>query len=208
MKAQKLKENIKRVDLVGLGDSLTWGYPFGPEASWLDLAAGETGLKVVNQGISGETTGEMLARFDQDVIRFKPRAVTIMGGTNDAWAGYTVAEVEGNIRAMARKALEAGIDPVVCLPPPLCLTGSDLPAPFLKQMASLLADYRQACRELACDRGVKLLDFYTPLLDPATGWGRRDCYTDDAHPSVEGYRAMAAIAVPLFRELKAKAQAD
>ncbi|BCV21967.1 SGNH/GDSL hydrolase family protein [Moorella sp. Hama-1] len=189
------------IDLIGMGDSLTWGYPFGPEVSWLELAARETGLKVLNQGISGETTGEMLARFDRDVVRLEPRTVTIMGGTNDAWAGYTVAEVGGNIRTMVAKALQAGIEPVVCLPPPLCLTGSDIPASFLKKMAGLLAAYRAACQDLARDRRLKLLDFYTPLLDPATGWGRKEYFADDAHPSVEGYRTMAAVAVPLFRKL-------
>jgi len=196
------------IDLVGMGDSLTWGYPFGPEVSWLDLAAGETGLKVVNQGISGETTGEMLARFDQDVVGLKPRAVTIMGGTNDAWAGFMVPEVEGNIRTMVDKARQAGIEAIVCLPPPLCQIGSDITASFLKKMAVLLADYREACRELAYSQGSKLLDFYTPLLDPATGWGQREYFVDDAHPGVEGYRAMAAVAIALFRKLKEKAQAD
>ncbi|MGI9860197.1 SGNH/GDSL hydrolase family protein [Moorella naiadis] len=189
------------IDLIGMGDSLTWGYPFGPEASWLKLAARETGLKALNRGISGETTGEMLARFDEDVVRLKPRTVTIMGGTNDAWAGYAVAEVEDNIRAMVAKAQQAGIEAIICLPPPLCLTGSDIPASFLKKMAAMLADYREACRELARTQRLKLLDFYTPLLDPATGWGRRDYFTDDAHPSVAGYRVMAAVAVPLFRKL-------
>src|SRR5678815_2979342 len=38
---------------------------------------------VVDRGISGETTGQMLVRFRQDVIELKPRAVHIMGGTND-----------------------------------------------------------------------------------------------------------------------------
>ncbi|KYH32314.1 SGNH/GDSL hydrolase family protein [Neomoorella mulderi] len=193
------------VDLVGMGDSLTWGYPFGPEASWLELAARETGLVVVNRGISGETTGEMLARFDEDVIRLKPRAVTIMGGTNDAWAGFTVTEVIDNVRAMVDKALRAGIQPVMALPPPLCQTGSDIPVPFLEKMAGLLEAYREACRDLALSRGIKLLDFYTPLLDPATGWGKREYFVDDAHPSRRGYQVMAGVAIDLFRKLTQQA---
>ncbi len=193
---------MQAIDLIGMGDSLTWGYPFGPEASWLDLAAGETGLKVINQGINGETTGEMLARFDQDVVRPGPRAVTIMGGTNDAWAGFAAAEVEGNIRAMIDKAHRAGIKVIICLPPPLCRTGSGITASFLEKMAGLLADYRGACRHLARSRGLELLDFYIPLLDPATGWGKKEYFVDDAHPSIKGYQVMAATAVDLFRELK------
>ncbi|WP_406676554.1 SGNH/GDSL hydrolase family protein [Moorella sp. ACPs] len=205
MKAQEAKEKMNRVDLVGIGDSLTWGYPFGPEASWLDLAGRATGLVVVNRGISGETTGEMLARFDQDVVRLAPRAVTIMGGTNDAWAGLAVTEVINNVRAMVDKALRSGIQPVMALPPPLCQTGSDIPVSFLEKMAALLAAYRDACRDLALSEGLKLLDFFTPLLEPGTGWGKREYFVDDAHPSRPGYQVMAGVAVPLFRQLKQQA---
>lgn len=193
---------MQAIDIVGMGDSLTWGYPFGPEASWLNLAAGETGLKAVNRGISGETTGEMLARFDQDVVRPGPRLVTILGGTNDAWAGFAAAEVESNLRAMVDRARSAGIDVIICLPPPLCRKGSELAASFLEKMAGLLAEYRDACRRLVCSMGLKMLDFYTPLLDRDAGWGKREYFVDDAHPSIDGYKVMAAVAVNLFRLLK------
>ncbi|WXJ87657.1 Acetylxylan esterase [Moorella humiferrea] len=193
---------MAKIDIVGMGDSLTWGYPFGPEASWLELAARETGLVAKNQGISGETTGEMLARFADDVIRLKPRVVTIMGGTNDAWVGYTAAEVEENVKAMVASALQAGIKPVLCLPPPLCRTGSDIPLSFLEKMAALLAEYRNVFRRLAAIEGLKLIDFFNPLLDPATGWGRKEYFVDDAHPSKAGYRVMAAAVLPFFREIK------
>ncbi|WP_258359983.1 SGNH/GDSL hydrolase family protein [Moorella sulfitireducens] len=208
MKSREAREDLKGIELVGLGDSLTWGYPFGPEVSWLDQAGRATGLVVVNQGVNGETTGEMLARFDRDVTELRPLAVTIMGGTNDAWAGLTVTEVMDNIQGMVRKALESGIQPVIALPPPLCHTGSDIPLSFLEKMAALLAAYRDACRALAVSGGLRLLDFYTPLLEGDTGWGRKEYFVDDAHPSVEGYRAMAAVAVPLFQELKEKKQED
>lgn len=189
------------IDLIGMGDSLTWGYPFGPEASWLDLAARETGLKVLNRGVSGETTGEMLARFDRDVVRLKPRVVTIMGGTNDAWAGFSVAEVGGNIRAMVDRALQAGIYPVICLPPPLCYSAADISLFFLEKMASHLKAYREDYQELASSRGLMLVDFYTPLLDPATGWGLKVYFVDDAHPSREGYRVMAGVAIGMWRQI-------
>ncbi|KKM08773.1 hypothetical protein SY88_21925 [Clostridiales bacterium PH28_bin88] len=189
------------IDLVGIGDSLTYGYPYGPDASWLNLAAGAIGLKAVNKGMNGETTAEMVERFDRDVIRLKPRAVMILGGTNDAWAGATAAEVEENIRVMVDQAIRAGILPVIALPPPLCQQGSDIPASFLARMAEALKSYRQAYRGLTASRGLRLLDFHHSLLDPDTGWGRKDFFVDDAHPNRKGYRAMAEVALTLFREL-------
>ena len=63
----------KRV--VFFGDSITeiW--------SRLDPALFEG--DVVNRGISGQTTAQMVGRFQQDVIALKPAVVHIMAGTND-----------------------------------------------------------------------------------------------------------------------------
>src|SRR5699024_5814711 len=42
----------------------------------------------INRGISGQTTPQMLLRFQQDVIHLHPQIVVILGGTNDL-AGNT-----------------------------------------------------------------------------------------------------------------------
>ena len=41
------------------------------------------GKPYVNRGIGGQTTAQMLVRFREDVIDLKPRAVLILGGSND-----------------------------------------------------------------------------------------------------------------------------
>ena len=79
--------------VVMIGDSITEGW----------IAADPTVFRdgVVDRGISGETTGQMLVRFRQDVIELKPRAVHIMGGTNDIFGNVgtaSVDEVVSNIR--------------------------------------------------------------------------------------------------------------
>ena len=56
--------------------------------------------KLLNRGIGGQTTPQMLSRFEQDVIAVKPRAVLILAGTNDI-AGNTgeisLPEIRDNI---------------------------------------------------------------------------------------------------------------
>jgi hypothetical protein len=63
------------VRVVFLGDSITenWGLA-DPQL----FSAG-----IVNRGISGQTTPQILLRFQQDVIALKPKAVHILAGTND-----------------------------------------------------------------------------------------------------------------------------
>jgi len=71
--------------VVGLGDSITDDY-----TSWceilrvaLTLRRPEDEIQVVNAGISGQTTTEVLARF-LDVTRLNPDWIITMIGTNDA----------------------------------------------------------------------------------------------------------------------------
>ena len=46
----------------------------------------------INRGISGQITGEMLARMKQDVIDLKPAAVLILAGTNDIGRGTALTD--------------------------------------------------------------------------------------------------------------------
>ena len=48
--------------LICIGDSLTFGYGVRPSQRWTRLCAQETGWEIVNEGISGDTTGGMLVR--------------------------------------------------------------------------------------------------------------------------------------------------
>jgi lysophospholipase L1-like esterase len=75
----------KNLKVVALGDSITQGYPFDMEASWVYILKMEKGLDIVNKGINGDTLEGMLERFERDVISLLPGMVIIMGGTNDAF---------------------------------------------------------------------------------------------------------------------------
>ncbi|KUK82705.1 MAG: putative phosphatase, partial [Pelotomaculum thermopropionicum] len=87
----------ERDKIVCLGDSITYGFPYGPEASWVRICSEKLGLKLVNRGINGNTTRQMLRRFIPDVVNLKPAFVIIMGGSNDAWVGAGLEKVEQNI---------------------------------------------------------------------------------------------------------------
>ncbi|MDK2821344.1 MAG: hypothetical protein PWP31_1309 [Clostridia bacterium] len=192
------------IDIVGMGDSLTYGYPYGPKASWLNLVAEKLGLIVVNKGVSGETTGEMLTRFDQDVISLRPRIVIIMGGTNDAWASISVSEVKNNVETMADKALQNNITPVIGLPTPLCKKEVHVSIAFLERMADFLENYRQAYLEIAKSRDLQILNFFAPPLLDKDNWGKKEFFNDGGHPNQEGYKVMADMALSSLKNIKIK----
>ena len=95
----------KRV--VFMGDSITdgWGRSQGTGEFF-------PGKPYVNRGISGQTTPQMLVRFEQDVVHLHPAAVVILAGTNDI-AGNTGPStpemIEDNLAAMSAIAKANGI---------------------------------------------------------------------------------------------------
>lgn len=162
--------------IVCLGDSITWGYPWGPVYSWVKLAAESTGFTVVNKGVNGDTTEDLLLRFDKDVAALNPTHVILMAGTNDACLNIPLKQFAANCHALIEKALSYRIIPSFGLPIP----ANDN---FIEKR---LIDYRQWLTEYTSTNNVEIFDF-GPI-----------CLLDEVHPSQEGYKKMAEIAEPLI----------
>ncbi len=58
------------------------------------------GRDLINRAIAGQTTGQMLARFRQDVLSLNPKAVIVMGGAGDIAAGIALRQTEDNLATM------------------------------------------------------------------------------------------------------------
>ena len=107
--------------LVCFGDSLTAGYQnsadgFGlsvntPPGAFIQEWVGSQ-AQVMVAGICGETTNEMVQRFSQAVLAYKPQFVVILGGTNDLGLGLTPLHICENLSQMYQLAREADIEPV------------------------------------------------------------------------------------------------
>lgn len=180
---------ISTAKIVAIGDSITYGYPYSPEQSWLYFAAKELDVEYVNNGINGDTTSGMLNRFDRDVCRYKPSHVIIMGGTNDAYEGIEVSQVVGNIKNMVQLALEKQITPVIGLPIP-CNEWS---------VEILLGEYRETIQDYAVNNDIIYIDFYTAMVDEDNAEIKSGLHCDGAHPSEAGYKTMAEVAVGVLR---------
>lgn len=183
------KNNIK---IAAIGDSITYGYPYEPAVSWINLTAEALSIAYTNQGINGDTTDGMLQRFDHDVLRYKPSHVIIMGGTNDARFDITVDQVSNNIRKMVEAALQKGIIPIIGLP---------IPCNDLVQ-EKLLGQYRRKMRHYAEKNDVLFIDFHEVMVDDTGVNIKNGLHYDGVHPSKAGYEVMAgAVAKVLVQVL-------
>ncbi len=87
--------------LVAFGDSLTAGYGAEPDNSYPDYLQKELDARgyryrVVNEGISGNTTKDGVSRID-DVLALHPALVIVAFGGNDGLRGVQPSEMRANL---------------------------------------------------------------------------------------------------------------
>jgi lysophospholipase L1-like esterase len=147
---------------------------------------------IVDRGISGQTTPQMLVRFYHDVVALRPRVVHIMAGTNDIAGntGPTSAEqFMNNIRAMVDIALANRIAVVLASITPV---GRDARTVAQRPPARIL-ELNRWLRDYAAERGLTYADYYQAMAGPDNGV--RDGLTyDGLHPGTTGYAVMRPIA--------------
>ncbi|WP_225207781.1 SGNH/GDSL hydrolase family protein [Novosphingobium huizhouense] len=189
------KQVSGRPRAVFIGDSITeWWLPNSPA-----LFAGG----VVNRGIAGQTSPQMLVRFTQDVVRLRPRVVHIMAGTNDLLGntGPTSAEEYVNtITAMTDIARANGIAVVI---------GSVLPtsgAPWKPEYrpAAQIDALNRWLRDFARASGFGFADYYAAMVGEG-GAMKPGLATDGVHPSAAGYAVMEPIARAALAEAEKRA---
>lgn len=102
------------VAVAALGDSITHGggaVSNGPDRAlyaWESYAA----FPIKNLGYSGDTVEAMEARFERDVLPFRPRILVIMGGVNNYRVGGKAANIIAVLTRIRDKCTAYGIAPV------------------------------------------------------------------------------------------------
>lgn len=182
--------------LVAIGDSITEGYPYSKKESWVEYLAQVLELEILNQGICGDLTRGMRKRFRQDVLAHNPTHVFILGGANDAAAGYPLVEVSANFEDMVNMSREQGISPLLGLPTPS----------LLAQEEKFLMQYRDWLKDYAAREGMASIDFYSPFKAVINEGQADRLFVDEVHPSLEGYRLMGETVTRAFAGLSEKNQ--
>lgn len=179
--------------VVFLGDSLTAGYGLDEEQAFPALveerfAAEGRPIKVVNAGISGDTTAGGLHRLDW-LLRQKPDILMVCLGANDGLRGVDLASSEENLRQIITLAKAKGVQVLLVgmlIPPNY---GPD----YSEQFAALYP-------KLATELDVPLLPFLLEgvAADPDLN------LADGIHPNAEGHAILATTVMEALEPILAK----
>jgi lysophospholipase L1-like esterase len=168
--------------VVFIGDSMLGG-------SW-----GGTNLQAVfpqyiamNEGIGGNTTAQMLARFQTDVVDLHPDAVLIWGSFNGLGAWLTPQDIENNWTGMINQARNAGIAVVMCT-----IVPSPTPRTDILEANDWLRSYVSA-------NGIAFADFYAVLAGP-DGLLRSEYNQGDGHLNDAGHASLVAPATKAIEQ--------
>lgn len=197
-------------------------YPDGPIAILgASYAAGWTpvtlaGRRLSNHGIAGQVAPELAARFEQDVVPARPRAVILWGFINGFFRAPhgdepTRASIRDSYTALVALARRHGIEPVLATEVTVRPAASWLDRPIqwvgdvlgkVSYQDRINADVVAMNRwlsEFGDREGLLVLDFQAALSD-SRGWrSRQFALPDGSHITAAGYEALTDLANPVLQ---------
>ena len=176
--------------IVALGDSLTAGLGVARDEAYpalLEARLRRAGFayRVVNAGVSGDTTAGGLRRLDW-VLRSRPEVVIVALGANDGLRGQPVAALRDNLTAIVTRLRESGTR--------VLLVGMRLPPNYGEAYAG---GFAEAFRAVALGTSVAFLPFLLAGVagDPSLN------QADGIHPNAAGHRIVAEHVWPSLQPL-------
>src|SRR5262245_54412448 len=174
--------------IVAFGDSLTAGYGLNPDESFTSLLQrklDENGYpyRVVNAGVSGDTSAGGLRRIDWSLEGNVKFLILELGG-NDGLRGLPIAEMKKNLAEIIERSQARGVTVI--------LAGMEAPPNLGEEYTG---QFRQAYRDLAKKYKITLIPF---LLDGVAGL-REMNQPDGIHPNAAGEKVMTE---NVWRELE------
>ncbi len=175
--------------ILAVGDSLTEGLGVAEDQAYpalleRKLQADGFGYRVINAGVSGETTSGTLSRI-QWTLRLRPDIVILVAGANDGLRGLDPKLTQANLEKIVQQ-LKAQ-DVVVVL-------GG------MRMVQNLGAEYTRAFAEIypavASSQNVILISFF---LEGVAGEPQLN-QPDGIHPTADGYRRIVEHIYPYVVE--------
>ena len=178
-----IENNGDRIVLIG--DSITEGWSnFDPEFF--------TRNNLINRGISGQTSPQMLIRFKQDAIHLNPKLIVVNAGTNDIAANTgpsTPEMIIDNITSMAEIAMKNKINVALSTILPVEKYEWNKNVDDAPERISIV---NAALKDYCASNNLVFINYYSAMVNDRKGL--KSAYGNDGvHPTKEGYDMMAFV---------------
>jgi acyl-CoA thioesterase-1 len=174
------------------GDSLTAGYGLSTEEAFpalieKELNKADKKVRVVNAGLSGETSAGGLSRIDW-ILRQPVDVFVLELGANDGLRGLPIEQTRKNLQSIIEKVKAKYPD---CK---IVLAGMMVPPNMGKQYTD---DFKSIYPDLAKNNNTTLIPF---ILQDVGGIEKLN-QADGIHPNVEGHKIIANNLKKVFEKL-------
>lgn len=152
-------------------------------------------ISIKNTGVSGNTTRDLLRRWQEDCIDVRPDVLSILIGINDLWRSHAEPEClpmavfpeefEANYRVMLDRVRENLSCQVMLIEPFMFCISTD------NAMFADLKPYRDAVARLAKEYGAVLLGLQSMIDTEIVGTDVKQWSDDFVHPSEWAHRWIA-----------------
>lgn len=177
----------------GLGDNVGRGYVRVLESMFASYYP-EVFLRITNSGVSGDTSRDLLKRFDRDVVELNPDWVSICIGINDVWRQFDSPsiidshvlpdEYEKNVEEMILK-IKDKVKGVFILSPYIMEPNAE------DMMRKRMDEYVKICKKLAEKYNCVFVDFQKLYEDYCKVRHSSYIAWDRIHPNQVGATLMA-----------------
>lgn len=176
--------------VIFLGDSLTAGYGLPENQAYpalleRRLVAKGAPVRILNAGVSGDTTAGGLARLDW-LLKQKPDVLVVGLGGNDGLRGLDLGQSEKNLREIVRRGKAAGAE--------VLLLGMMIPPNYGRDYTER---FRTMYPKIADEFDVPLVPF---LLEGVGGIADLN-QADGIHPTAKGQKIVADNVEPYLVDL-------
>jgi len=178
--------------IVAFGDSLTAGLGVAADQAYpsvLERTIREAGYsyRVINAGVSGETTAGGLRRVPW-ILKYRPDIVILELGGNDGLRGLSLIETKRNLAEIIEALQKAHVRVI--------LAGMKIPPNYGKEYT---AAFEQIYPESAARYRVTLIPFFLEGVGGRAGLNQ----ADGIHPTAEGYQKVVQNVWPKLEPLLA-----
>lgn len=153
----------------------------------------ELELTCLNRGVSGDTSAQMLARWEEDCLALKPDILSVLIGVNDTWRRYdsqsqtSPEQYASNCREALMRVRKALPECQIVVLEPFLISTDPQKKCFYEDLGPKILALREVVREFGCE--------YIPLdgvfAEEQTRCPAEALSADGVHPDIKGQAVIA-----------------